>query len=260
MFPLAAGGRCICNAASRRRLAGSGCRSRNIPCRSCTCRQAVFSGAAGGRHCPRPVGMVGRPARRARLRPMPWPGLAPVRGAALPPAAADVLDRDGDRRIGPVHRDGCGRPVARTARRRRCRLGRLERASFAGGGRSGGSPGRRLGPGLRAPHHSRHRRGIPAPAHPVRTGWRRTGCARSSAGECRAGPRPAARGGRRIVICCDGTGNRPDDEEEGLPATTNVWKIHHGLVCDDTQTSWYDPGVATDTSSTAAEAAFAPRA
>ncbi|GGC28410.1 hypothetical protein GCM10011504_03270 [Siccirubricoccus deserti] len=70
---------------------------------------------------------------------------------------------------------------------------------------------------------------------------------------------PPPEGGRRIVICCDGTGNRPDDEEEGLPATTNVWKIHHGLVCDDTQTSWYDPGVATDTSSTAAEAAFSRR-
>ena len=60
--------------------------------------------------------------------------------------------------------------------------------------------------------------------------------------------------GRRIVILCDGTGNRPDDAEEGQPATTNVWKLYRALVCDETQTTWYDPGVATDTSSTAQRA------
>jgi uncharacterized protein (DUF2235 family) len=70
---------------------------------------------------------------------------------------------------------------------------------------------------------------------------------------------PPPEGARHIVICCDGTGNRPDDEEEGLPATTNVWKIYHGLVCDEAQTSWYDPGVATDTSSTAADVAMSRR-
>lgn len=35
---------------------------------------------------------------------------------------------------------------------------------------------------------------------------------------------PLAECAHRIVICCDGTGNRSDDEGEGLPATTNVWK------------------------------------
>lgn len=65
---------------------------------------------------------------------------------------------------------------------------------------------------------------------------------------------PPPDGGRRIVICCDGTGNRPDAEEEGRPATTNVWKMYRGLVCDETQTVWYDAGVGTDTSSTSREA------
>ena len=66
-------------------------------------------------------------------------------------------------------------------------------------------------------------------------------------------------GGRRIVICCDGTGNRPTDEEEGLPATTNVWKLYRALEKDEIQTTWYDPGVGTDTSSTATEVTWSRR-
>ncbi|WP_180982467.1 DUF2235 domain-containing protein [Methylocella silvestris] len=63
---------------------------------------------------------------------------------------------------------------------------------------------------------------------------------------------PAAPGrGRRIVILCDGTSNRPDDKEEGESAATNVWKLSEALKSDDTQTVWYQPGVGTDTSSTA---------
>jgi uncharacterized protein (DUF2235 family) len=65
--------------------------------------------------------------------------------------------------------------------------------------------------------------------------------------------------GRRIVICCDGTGNRPDDQEAGLPATTNVWKLYRALVCDETQTAWYDAGVGSDTSSTAMEVTWSRR-
>jgi uncharacterized protein (DUF2235 family) len=70
---------------------------------------------------------------------------------------------------------------------------------------------------------------------------------------------PARATGRRIVICCDGTGNRPDDEEEGLPATTNVWKLYRALICDEAQTTWYDAGVGTDTSSTSLEMTWSRR-
>jgi|GEM_PF-103535 len=65
---------------------------------------------------------------------------------------------------------------------------------------------------------------------------------------------PGEVGGRSIVICCDGTGNRPDQEEEGSPATTNVWKLYYTLVCDETQVTWYQAGVGSDTSSTARQA------
>ena len=58
-------------------------------------------------------------------------------------------------------------------------------------------------------------------------------------------------GGRRIVVCCDGTGNRPAESDADAPVATNVWKIYRGLVCNEAQTAWYDPGVATDTSTTA---------
>ncbi len=67
-------------------------------------------------------------------------------------------------------------------------------------------------------------------------------------------PPPRGRGGRRIVICCDGTANRPDAMRDGQPAATNVWKLYRSLVCDEAQTTWYVAGVGSDTSSTAREA------
>ena len=59
-------------------------------------------------------------------------------------------------------------------------------------------------------------------------------------------PRAPPTAGRRIVILCDGTGNRPPDAED--PAASNIWKIRQALVEDETQTIWYDPGVGTGTS------------
>ncbi|WP_419900261.1 DUF2235 domain-containing protein [Roseomonas sp. USHLN139] len=64
-------------------------------------------------------------------------------------------------------------------------------------------------------------------------------------------PPPAS--GRRIVILCDGTGNRPPSADD--PAATNIWKLSQALVDDETQTIWYDPGVATGTSRPARMAA-----
>lgn len=63
--------------------------------------------------------------------------------------------------------------------------------------------------------------------------------------------------GRRIVILCDGTGNRQPSADD--PAATNVWKIGQALVEDETQTIWYDPGVATGTSRPARAAASLER-
>jgi uncharacterized protein (DUF2235 family) len=64
-------------------------------------------------------------------------------------------------------------------------------------------------------------------------------------------PPPAS--GRRIVIMCDGTRNRPPSADD--PAATNIWKLSQMLVDDETQTIWYDPGVATGTSRPARMAA-----
>ena len=55
--------------------------------------------------------------------------------------------------------------------------------------------------------------------------------------------------GRRIAIFCDGTSNKPDQLSEGISAPTNVYKLYSHLVNNELQTRWYDPGVATGTSS-----------
>ena len=60
--------------------------------------------------------------------------------------------------------------------------------------------------------------------------------------------------GRRIVILCDGTSNRPDNHPDGESIATNIWKLSGFLRDDDTQTDWYEAGVGSDSSSTAAHA------
>lgn len=66
---------------------------------------------------------------------------------------------------------------------------------------------------------------------------------------------PAQTGpGRRIVILCDGTSNRPDNSPDGELVATNVWKLYRFLCDDDTQTVWYEAGVGSDSSSTAVRA------
>ncbi len=62
---------------------------------------------------------------------------------------------------------------------------------------------------------------------------------------------PADAEGRRIVILCDGTSNRPGQTQEGLASTTNVYKLFTLLAADEIQTTWYQAGVGSDTSSTA---------
>jgi uncharacterized protein (DUF2235 family) len=54
---------------------------------------------------------------------------------------------------------------------------------------------------------------------------------------------------KRIVICCDGTWNSPDEMENGLPAQTNVVKVAQAVkpVAEDgvMQRMYYDTGVGT---------------
>jgi uncharacterized protein (DUF2235 family) len=54
---------------------------------------------------------------------------------------------------------------------------------------------------------------------------------------------------RRLVVCCDGTWNRPDQLEDGLPAPTNVSKLALGVAREDgdgaAQLLHYQPGVGT---------------
>lgn len=54
---------------------------------------------------------------------------------------------------------------------------------------------------------------------------------------------------RRLVVCCDGTWNRPDEVVDGVPAPTNVSKLALGVarVDDDgvAQPLFYEPGVGT---------------
>lgn len=53
-----------------------------------------------------------------------------------------------------------------------------------------------------------------------------------------------------LIVCCDGTWNTPDQREDGLPAATNVVKMHRAIAPEDSegtpQGNYYHPGVGTD--------------
>jgi uncharacterized protein (DUF2235 family) len=54
---------------------------------------------------------------------------------------------------------------------------------------------------------------------------------------------------KRIIICCDGTWNTPDKQEDGIPIATNVVKVAQAVrekdAKDIKQLMYYDPGVGT---------------
>ncbi len=50
---------------------------------------------------------------------------------------------------------------------------------------------------------------------------------------------------RRLVVCCDGTWNTPEQMQGGVPAPTNVVRIFHALEQGDDQLCYYHPGVGT---------------
>jgi uncharacterized protein (DUF2235 family) len=53
---------------------------------------------------------------------------------------------------------------------------------------------------------------------------------------------------KRLVLCCDGTWNKPDEEKEGRPVPTNVVRLAYRVAKTDgavPQISYYDQGVGT---------------
>ncbi len=55
---------------------------------------------------------------------------------------------------------------------------------------------------------------------------------------------------KRIVICCDGTWNTPDELKEGVPVPTNVVRLYNAVAENDKngteQHKYYHPGVGTE--------------
>lgn len=55
---------------------------------------------------------------------------------------------------------------------------------------------------------------------------------------------------KRLVICCDGTWNRPDQHNGGVTAPTNVVRLHNCVAAQDGagvgQRRYYHPGIGTD--------------
>jgi hypothetical protein len=55
---------------------------------------------------------------------------------------------------------------------------------------------------------------------------------------------------KRLIACCDGTWNTPDQREGGLPAPTNVVKFYNAIASADAggtkQVKYYHPGVGTE--------------
>ncbi len=53
---------------------------------------------------------------------------------------------------------------------------------------------------------------------------------------------------KRLIVCCDGTWNTPDQEDNGIPVPTNVFKIYNAIADRDPESSveqlrYYNPGV-----------------
>jgi len=55
---------------------------------------------------------------------------------------------------------------------------------------------------------------------------------------------------KRLIVCCDGTWNTPDQTDGGVPAPTNVVKLYNCVTEGDVggveQVKYYHPGVGTD--------------
>lgn len=47
----------------------------------------------------------------------------------------------------------------------------------------------------------------------------------------------------RLILCYDGTWNNPDQEDNGIPAPTNVFKLYNAVDTDADQLKYYHPGL-----------------
>jgi hypothetical protein len=52
----------------------------------------------------------------------------------------------------------------------------------------------------------------------------------------------------KLVVCCDGTWNDPNQKDNGVLAPTNVVKLYNAALDSDTQKRYYHPGVGTGNS------------
>ena len=53
---------------------------------------------------------------------------------------------------------------------------------------------------------------------------------------------------KRLILCCDGTWNKPDEEKNGRPLPTNVVRLAYRVAKRDgnvPQITYYDMGVGT---------------
>lgn len=56
---------------------------------------------------------------------------------------------------------------------------------------------------------------------------------------------------KRLIVCCDGTWNNPEQEDNGIPAPTNVFKIYNAIAEHDSQhdiaqLKYYHPGLGSE--------------
>ncbi|WP_415404101.1 phospholipase effector Tle1 domain-containing protein [Tateyamaria sp. SN3-11] len=49
----------------------------------------------------------------------------------------------------------------------------------------------------------------------------------------------------RLVVCCDGTWNTPNNLDGDTPAPTNVYKFHTAVSENENQRKYYRSGVGT---------------
>ena len=52
----------------------------------------------------------------------------------------------------------------------------------------------------------------------------------------------------KLIVCCDGTWNTPDQLDQGVPAPTNVARMSNAIVKNQAQKVYYHPGVGTGNS------------
>lgn len=50
----------------------------------------------------------------------------------------------------------------------------------------------------------------------------------------------------KLIVCCDGTWNHPNEEQDGVPTPTNVVRLFNAIKDQPDQVKYYHPGVGTE--------------